>query len=34
VANILADLIIGGLLVTEDTAIDDQAAAPNRADDA
>ena len=30
VANTLADLIIGGLLVTE---IDDQADAPNRADE-
>jgi integrase len=34
VANILADLIIGGLLVTEDTAIDDQADAPKKAGDA
>jgi hypothetical protein len=31
VANTLADLIIGGLLVTE---IDDQADAPHRADEA
>ena len=31
VANILADLIIGGLLVTE---IDDQVDDPNRADEA
>jgi hypothetical protein len=31
VANILADLIIGGLLVTE---IDDQADAPNQAEEA
>jgi integrase len=31
VANTLADLIIGGLLVTE---VDDQADAPNRADEA
>lgn len=34
VANILADLIIGGLLVTEDTVVDDQADTPNRADGA
>jgi hypothetical protein len=33
VANTLADLIIGGLLVTEDTAIDDQADPPDRADE-
>ena len=33
VANTLADLIIGGLLVTEDTTADDQADAPDRADE-
>jgi hypothetical protein len=34
VANTLADLISGGLLVTEDTMTDGQADAPNRANDA
>jgi integrase len=34
VANMLADVIIGGLLVTEDATVDDdQADAPNRADE-
>jgi len=34
VANTLADLIIGGLLVTEDATLDDQADEPDRADEA
>jgi hypothetical protein len=34
VANTLADLIIGGLLVTEDTTVDDQADEPEQSDEA
>jgi hypothetical protein len=34
VANTLADLIIGGLLVTEDTTADDQADEPDQTSEA